>query len=131
VPRILSKALDEAAEEVAKQIEPALIDSFTRVANLKFDYNRGKWEAILAAITDKMPSRLDGFPMKKEERMEILGVIDFLDRSVRMRGHNETAEQIFRSFVGMFDLFDGFRRFIGLRVLEDDKDVTEEIFGAE
>jgi hypothetical protein len=129
MPRILPKALDEASEQVVERIEPVLRDSFSRIANLEFQYKRGEWEAVLAAITEKLPGRLSKFPMNKEDRLEMLGAIDFLDRSVRMRGHEETAEGIFRAMVGMFDLFDGFRKFIGLRVMENGQDITEEIFG--
>lgn len=128
--RILSKALDEASEHLADKITPVLMDTFQRLEGLTFDYDRGNWETVMAAITEKLPQRLGKMPMSKQDRLEILSAVDFLDRSVGLRGNEPTAQAIFKSVAGMFDVFDSFRKFVGLRVKDvDGQDVTEDVFG--
>jgi hypothetical protein len=127
--RVLPKELDEAATKLADRLEPVMRDTFTRVEGLNIDYDKGQWATILAAITEKLPARLKGIPMTKEDRMEMLTMIDVVDRTVREKGADETAKTLFKSFVAMFDMFDSFRKFMRLSVKENGVDVTADIFG--
>lgn len=127
--RILSKAMDIAADELATRVEPVLRDTFFRLQDTEFKYDNVKWEVVLAAITEKLPHRLDGMPIDKKDRMDILSMIDGIDRFTRMKGSKQMADTLFKSLVALFDLFEQFRRLINLRVIQNGEDITDEIFG--
>jgi hypothetical protein len=127
--RILSKELDEAADRIVDRIIPVMRDSIARAHGLKFTYSLGQWEAIFAAVTEKLPSRIKEFPLSKEERVELLGAIDMLDRGAQQKGRKETLEMIMRSLIGMRDMSSGLVRFLKMRVMDEDgNDITEEVF---
>lgn len=130
--RIVSSELDAAADRLADRIEPIMRDAFFRVENLRIQYDEGRWQAILHSITEKLPKRLRNMPMTKDDRMELLGMIDIMDRTVREKGPRETADTLIKALVTLFDLFGGFRHELNLKILDEDgNDITEDIFGRE
>src|SRR4029077_21288792 len=129
MPRILSNEMDAAAEKLADRIEPILKDTFFRTEGLVFKFDVGQWETLIAALCEKLPKRLAKLPLSKDDRMELLTVIDGIDRTVRAKGSLETAETMLKALTAMFDLFGSFRGFLKLKILQDGVDITEDIFG--
>lgn len=128
--RSKSPYLDSVADALADRIEPVLMDEFAHLEGLTFEFDLNQWKALLLAVTEKIPGRLKGLDMEKEERLELLGVIDFLDRSVQSRGAEETAKTLFMTVVAMTDLLSSFRNFVHLKVHDrSGNDITEDVFG--
>ena len=129
--RRLSPEADEAASALAARIQPVLIETFVRISGLTVTYDKGQWEVVLAALTDKLPAMLDSLPLNRKERIEMLGIIDFVDRSTRTRGHDEVAATLLRALMALSALFASFRRLMKVRVSgPDGSDVTDEVFHA-
>ena len=127
--RILPKALNDKAEYFADRIEPVMRDAFFRMEGLDISYDDGAWEAILAAVTEKLPKRLGTLPISKDDKLELLAMIDAVDRAVIEKGPKATAEMLIKAMISMFDMFDAFRKVLNLRVKQDGNDITNEIFG--
>ena len=127
--RVLSKAMDDAANALADAIEPKLLKIMTEIASLEFEYDESQWETFIATVTEKLPARVGKFAESKQERLDALAAIDFVDRTVRARGSDAMAQQMVFSALLVNRLFDSFVRYMNLRATRDGKDVTEEVFG--
>lgn len=121
--------LDAKVDAAAAKILPVLKDALQRTEGLTFEYNKENWSVALMALTERIPRQLTALGMDKDTKMEILGAIDMLDRMNMTRGEEPTAEVMLRSLVMVADLLTTLRAAIGLKVIQEGEDVTNEIFG--
>ncbi len=126
--RILNNEMDEAAERLVNKIRPILTDAMARAAIMTFTYDEEKWNILMTAMTVKLPHMLKDMPLNKESRMEVLGLLDFLDRGMQQKGNEETAKSLFTVLVMMADFSAIFRNYIQLRAYEGLEEITHEVF---
>jgi hypothetical protein len=126
---VVSNALHAKGVYLGQRIEPLMRDTFLRVQNLDYSYDKAEWGALLYALTEIVPEQIGNMPFSKEDRLEMLAMLDFVDRGLQEKGPEGMADTLFMSFVALFDLFDSFKNALKLRILHDGVDITEDIFG--
>lgn len=121
--------LDAETTRLAESILPRLSEALARNRPLELRYNRGKYEKLLIALTEKLPAQLNALPLDVDERNKILLLIDGLTRDTWRRGKDAAFKELMLALFVIQDILGSAIEYLDLRIYEEGEEVTNAVLG--